>query len=73
MSKAILDCSYTNTSKGNQVVRLTGLGRGLEKIVSPGMSVFFQSGSDNVLEIYDFQYVTSILSGRIECEQLALH
>ena len=72
MASSQLHCSYTNSSDGPQVVRLTNSDIGLEKIIEPGMSVDFRSERDSILEVHDFQYLTSTLAARIECGCLAL-
>lgn len=72
MASSQLHCSYTNFSSGPQFVRLTNSCIGLETIIEPGMSVDFQSERDSILEVHEFQYLTSTLSARIECRRLAL-
>lgn len=72
MPNGRLQCCYTNDTRQFQIIRMTSVtGEFLEKAVPPYVRVFFEAGTQDHLEVHTGSVITSVLSDRIPCMQLA--
>lgn len=67
-----VQCCYPNGTHLFQIIRMaTAAGSFLEKTVPPQARVFFEANPQDHLEVHTGSSITSILTDRIPCEQLA--
>lgn len=67
-----LQCCYTNDTRQFQIIRMAAIaGEFLEKAVPPQARAFFEASAQDHLEIHAGTAITSILSDKIPCIELA--
>ena len=71
-SSSLLYCCYTNHTARLQIIRVATPNQGmLERVVMPQARILFQAEAHESLEVHTGNPITSILTDRIPCRQLA--
>ncbi|MGF1522172.1 MAG: DUF1830 domain-containing protein [Leptolyngbyaceae cyanobacterium] len=64
-------CHYVNETSQLQIVRVTNTSTScLERVISPGQRLTFQASPEAFLEIYTYEFCSSVLADRIACSRL---
>lgn len=67
-------CSYINTTKFIQIIRITNITQWyFERVVFPQQHLLFEALSDAQLEIHTSEIATAILTDKIKCDRLQIH
>lgn len=71
-SHSPLYCCYTNRTAQFQIIRVATITQGLlERVVMPQARIYFEATLHDSLEVHTGNPITSILTDRIPCRQLA--